>query len=88
MTVTVTPRRCCSRPRNLIDARSALGHVAAGSEGAQAVGLDEVQRRLCLCPAPDLDLGQSVNVLIEAGSTNIGRGAAYLDCLVLLAPKR
>ncbi|MEC7726747.1 MAG: hypothetical protein VYD05_14595, partial [Planctomycetota bacterium] len=34
------------------------------------------------------DRGHSANVLIEARPTDLGLGAAYLDCFVRLAPKR
>ena len=30
--------------------------------------------------------GQSANALVDARTTDLGLGAAYLDCLVTLAP--
>ncbi|MCA8963392.1 MAG: molybdopterin-dependent oxidoreductase [Planctomycetes bacterium] len=50
--------------------------------------LDPAQRKdVAIMPkGGHYDRGQSANVLIEARATDIGLGAAYLDCLVRIVP--
>jgi anaerobic selenocysteine-containing dehydrogenase len=62
---------------------SALGSIAA------ELVLDERQRRDCaIVPkGGHFDRAQSANALIEARPTDLGLGAAYLDCLVRIVPE-
>ena len=51
--------------------------------------LDPAQRRdIAIVPkGGHFDRGQSANVLIAARATDLGLGAAYLDCLVRIVPE-
>lgn len=64
--------------------------VSDAGELQARLRFDSRQRRdVAIMPkGGHFDRGQSVNALIEARPTDIGLGAAYLDCLVRLAPKR
>ncbi|MFY9344253.1 MAG: molybdopterin-dependent oxidoreductase, partial [Planctomycetota bacterium] len=63
---------------------SALGSVVA------ELRLDPSQRRdVAIMPkGGHFDRGQSANALIPARATDLGLGAAYLDCLVRIVPER
>lgn len=64
--------------------------VSAFGEVEAELRLDPEQRRdIAIMPKGGrFDRGQSANALIEARPTDLGLGAAYLDCFVRLAPAR
>ena len=64
--------------------------VSAFGELAAELRLDPRQRRdVAIMPkGGHFDRGQSANALIDARPTDLGLGAAYLDCFVRLAPSR
>jgi anaerobic selenocysteine-containing dehydrogenase len=63
--------------------RSVLGSIAA------EVRLDPTQRKdvVVVPKGGHFDRGQSANALIPARATDLGLGAAYLDCLVRIVPE-
>ncbi len=63
-------------------------HSASGSLAAE-LRLDPAQRKdVVIVPkGGHFDRGQSANVLIAARATDLGLGAAYLDCLVRIVPE-
>ena len=64
--------------------------VSAFGEVAAELRLDPLQRSdVAIMPkGGHFDRGQSANALIEARPTDLGLGAAYLDCFVRIAPTR
>lgn len=64
--------------------------VSAHGEVEAELRLDDQQRRdVAIMPkGGHFDRGHSANALIEARPTDLGLGAAYLDCFVRVAPKR
>ncbi|MEC8251910.1 MAG: molybdopterin-dependent oxidoreductase [Planctomycetota bacterium] len=64
--------------------------VSAFGEVEAELRFDDRQRvDVAIMPkGGQFDRGHSANVLIEARPTDLGLGAAYLDCFVRLAPKR
>ena len=64
--------------------------VSAFGEVEAELRFDDKQRvDVAIMPkGGQFDRGHSANVLIEARPTDLGLGAAYLDCFVRLAPKR
>lgn len=64
--------------------------VSCTGEVSAELRLDARQREdVAIMPkGGHFDRGQSANALIEARPTDLGLGAAYLDCLVRLAPAR
>jgi anaerobic selenocysteine-containing dehydrogenase len=63
-------------------------YSAHGSLAAELV-LDPAQRKdVAIVPkGGHFDRGQSANALIAARPTDLGLGAAYLDCLVRIVPE-
>ena len=76
----------------------ALPNVAAGAVVRVTSATGEIEAELRHDPEQrrdvaimpkggQFDRGHSANVLIAARATDIGLGAAYLDCLVRVAPR-
>ena len=71
------------RAGTVVRVRSCLGEVMA------ELRLDPAQRRdVAIMPkGGHFDRGHSANALIEARATDLGLGAAYLDCFVRIVPR-
>jgi len=68
---------------DVVRVESPLGHLEA------ELRLDPQQRKdIAIMPkGGHFDRGQSANALVAARATDIGLGAAYLDCLVRIVPR-
>jgi anaerobic selenocysteine-containing dehydrogenase len=68
---------------SIVRVRSAIGEIDA------ELRHDSAQRRdVAIMPkGGQFDRGHSANTLIAARATDVGLGAAYLDCLVRIAPR-